>query len=459
MNLYKLLQHRAAQGRPVRVGLIGAGKFGSMFLAQARVTAGMHLVAIADLDVARARRALAATGWPAEQTAAASFAAALETGATHVSDDGPALISADGIEVVIDATGSPAAGILHAQACCRQGKHVVMVNVEADVLAGPLLARQAQQAGLVYSLAYGDQPALICELVDWARACGLPVVAAGKGTKHLPAFHGSTPDTVWSHFGITPEAAAAAGMNPKMFNSFVDGTKSGIEMAAVANGTGLTPAPEGLLFPACGVEQLAELLKPESDGGLLHHKGQVEVISCLEADGGPVDRDLRWGVYVVFEAPGDYTAHCFGEYGMATDASGRYSALYRPYHLIGLELGISVLSAVLRGEATGAATGWRGDVGAVAKRDLAAGEVLDGEGGYAVWGRLMTAADSLAAGALPIGLAHDVALTRPVAAGATLLWSDVTADETSNPVTVRREMERAFAPAAQNVSAESVAAQ
>jgi predicted homoserine dehydrogenase-like protein len=454
MNLYKLLQQRADQGRPVRVGLIGAGKFGSMFLAQARVTAGVHLMAIADLDVDQARRALAATGWSAEQTTAASFAAALESGTTHVSDDGPALIAADGIDVVIDATGSPAAGILHAQACCRQGKHVVMVNVEADVLAGPLLARQAEQAGLVYSLAYGDQPALICELVDWARACGLPVVAAGKGTKHLPAYHGSTPDTVWGHFGITPEEAAAAGMNPKMFNSFVDGTKSGIEMAAVANSTGLTPAPGGLLFPPCGVEQLAERLKPESDGGLLHHKGQVEVISCLEGDGGPVDRDLRWGVYVVFEAPGDYTAHCFREYGMATDASGRYSALYRPYHLIGLELGISVLSAVLRGEATGAATGWRGDVGAVAKRDLAAGEVLDGEGGYAVWGRLMTAADSLAAGALPIGLAHGVALTRPVAAGATLRWSDVTADETSNPVMVRREMERAFAPRVESVAAQ-----
>ena len=213
------------------------------------------------------------------------------------------------------------------------------------------------------------------------------------------------------------------------------------------------------MFPPCGVEQLPELLKPHADGGLLHHKGQVEVISCLEGDGGSVERDLRWGVYVVFEAPGDYTAHCFGEYGMATDTSGRYSALYRPYHLIGLELGISVLSAVLRGEATGAATGWRGDVGAVAKRDLAVGEVLDGEGGYTVWGRLMTAADSLAAGALPIGLANQVALKRPVAAGTTLSWADVTADETSNPVTVRREMERAFAPPDQKLTAESVAAQ
>ena len=447
MNLYKLLQQRAAQGRPVRVGLIGAGKFGSMFLAQARVTAGMHLVAVADLDVARARRALAATGWPVERTTAASCAAALETGATHVSDDGPALIAAGGIEVVIDATGSPAAGIQHAQACCRQGKHVVMVNVEADVLAGPLLARQAEQAGLVYSLAYGDQPALICEQVDWARACGLHVVAAGKGTKHLPAFHGSTPDTVWSHYDITDAAAAAAGMNPKMFNSFVDGTKSGIEMAAVANATGLTPAPEGLLFPPCSVDQLPELLKPAADGGLLHHKGQVEVISCLEGDGGPVDRDLRWGVYVVFEAPGDYTAHCFGQYGMATDTSGRYSALYRPYHLIGLELAISVLSAALRGEATGAATGWRGDVAAVAKRDLAAGEVLDGEGGYTVWGRLMTAADSLAAGTLPIGLAQGFALKRPIVAGEAIGWADVTIDADDATVRTRREMERTFAPA------------
>ena len=446
MNLYRLLQERAASGRPVRVGLIGAGKFGTMFLAQARTTPGLHLMAVADLDVERAYQALATTGWPAEAVGARSFGEALEKGATHVTEDSAALIAADGIEVVIEATGHPPAGLAHARACCAAGKHLVMVNVEADVLAGPLIAREFERAGLVYSLAYGDQPAMICELVDWARAAGFEVVAAGKGTKYLPAFHASTPETVWGHYGIAPERAAAGGMNPQMFNSFIDGTKSAIEMAAVANATGLTPAPGGLVFPPCGVDDLPRVLRPENEGGTLHHKGQVEVISSLERDGRDVERDLRWGVYVVFEAPSDYVERCFAEYGLVTDASGRYSATYKPFHLIGLELGISVLSAALRGEATGAATGFRGDVVAVAKRDLVAGETLDGEGGYRVWGRLMPAADSLAAGALPLGLAHGVDLTRDVAAGAVVTRADVALDESAEPVRIRAEMERAFAP-------------
>ena len=446
MNLHRLLQARAAAGRPLRAGLIGAGKFGAMFLAQAREIAGLHVLAVADLDPARARAALAATGWPEAQCAAGSPAVALETGATHVTDDVPALIAADGLEVVIEATGDPAAGLAHARAARRAGTHVVMVNVEADVLAGPLLAREAAAAGLVYSLAYGDQPALICEQVDWARACGLPVVAAGKGTKYLPAYHDSTPETVWDHYGLTPEQAAAGGLNPKMFNSFLDGTKSAIEMAAVANATGLSAPSAGLGFPPASVERLAEVLKPRAEGGALEAKGQVEVVSCLERDGAAIERDLRWGTYVVFEAPGDYAARCFKEYGLVTDSSGRYSALYRPYHLIGLELPVSVLSAALRGEPTGAPAAFRADVAAVAKRDLAAGEVLDGEGGSTVWGRLLPAADSLAQGALPIGLAHGVALTRPVAKGEMLTHRDVVMDSGSPAVAVRREMEAAFAP-------------
>jgi predicted homoserine dehydrogenase-like protein len=301
---------------------------------------------------------------------------------------------------------------------------------------------------VVYSLAYGDQPALICEMVDWARACGFAVVAAGKGTKYLPAYHASTPDTVWGHYGLTPEQAAAGGMNPQMFNSFLDGTKSGIEMAAVANATGLVPPADGLAFPPCGVDDLPHVLRPRADGGQLAAKGQVEVVSSLERDGRPVARDLRWGVYAVFEAPSDYAARCFAEYGLRTDSTGRYAAMYKPYHLIGLELGISVASAALRGEATGAPAGFRGDVVATAKRDLAAGEILDGEGGYTVWGRLYPAAASLVLGGLPIGLAHGVKLVRPVAVGSPLTWADVAVDETAEPVRVRREMERSFAPEA-----------
>ena len=444
MNLAAKLRARAEAGRPVRIGLIGAGKFGSMFLAQAPRTPGFHVAAIADLSPRRACEALERVGWLREQYQAASIADAVKRGATFVTDDAAAMIAASGIEVVIDATGHPPSGIRHALLCCAEGKHIVMVNVEADVLAGPLLARRAAAAGIVYSMAYGDQPALIAELVDWARAAGFDVVAAGKGTKYLPAYHASTPDTVWGHYGLTAEAAELGGMNPQMFNSFLDGTKSAIEMAAVANATGLVPAPEGLGFPACGVDDLPRLLKPKSDGGVLARKGQVEVISSLERDGRPVFRDLRWGVYVTFEAPSDYVRRCFAEYGLVTDPSGRYAAMYKPYHLIGLELGISVASAALRGEATGAATGFRGDAVATAKRDLRPGEALDGEGGYTVYGKLMPAGDSLALGALPIGLAQGVTLIRAVMAGAPLRWADVAADESDQAVQVRREMEALF---------------
>jgi predicted homoserine dehydrogenase-like protein len=233
-------------------------------------------------------------------------------------------------------------------------------------------------------------------------------------------------------------------MNPKMFNSFLDGTKSAIEMAAVSNATGLTPADDGLSFPPCGVHDLPRVLRPKADGGRLDHMGQVEVISSEERDGRHVMGDLRWGVYVTFRAPTDYAARCFGEYGLVTDPSGRYSAMYKPFHLIGLELGISVASAALRGEATGAPTGFRGDAVATAKRDLAAGEILDGEGGFTVWGKLMPADKSLSLGGLPIGLAHGVKLVRPVAEGAPVTWTDVEINETGEAVRVRRDMERMF---------------
>ena len=443
MNLHRLLAERAAAGRPLRVALIGAGKFGSMFLSQAPRSQGLHVVAVADLNPARARESLARVGWPAERCAAASLDAAVKTGGTWITDDAEAAIAAGPVEVVIDATGSPAAGIRHVLACCRHGKHVVMVNVEADALAGPLLARRAREAGIVYSLAYGDQPALICELVDWARTAGFEVVAAGKGTKYLPAYHASTPDTVWGHYGFTPEMVAGGDFNAQMFNSFLDGTKSAIEMAAVANATGLAPAPDGLAFPPCGVDDLARVLRPRAEGGQLSHRGQVEVISSLERDGRPVYRDLRWGVYVTFAADSDYVRRCFREYGLVTDDTGNYSAMYKPFHLIGLELAISVASAGLRGEPTGCPSGFRGDVVATAKRNLRSGETLDGEGGHTVYGKLMPAADSLASGGLPLGLAHGVALKRAVAAGRAVGWDDVDWRE-NDAVRLRREMETQF---------------
>jgi predicted homoserine dehydrogenase-like protein len=421
MNLAALLRKRDDAGRPVRVGLIGCGKFGTMFAAQAPHTPGLALAAVADLRPERARANLLAAGWPADAL-------------PRVHEDAAAVLDDPSLEVVIEATGDPIGGVGHALGAIAAGKHVVMVNVEADVLVGPALAARAAKAGVVHSLAYGDQPALICELVDWARTAGLEVVAAGKGTKYLPRFHASTPDTVWEHYGRTPDEARAAGMNAKMFNSFLDGTKSSIEMAAVANATGLEVPADGLAFPPCGAAHLPLVLRPAADGGCLARAGMVEVVSSVERDGRPVVGDLRWGVYVVFAAPSNYARRCFAEYGLITSPCGRYAALWRPYHLIGLELGISVASVALRGEPTGAPAAWRGEVVATAKRDLAAGEVLDGEGGYCVWGRLMPAGAARAADALPIGLAQGARLSRPVATGGAVRMADVTL---AVPATVR----------------------
>jgi len=444
MNLHTLLEARAADRRPVRVAMIGAGKFGSMYLSQARRTPGIQILALADLAPDRARASLARVGWEAGRYDAKSLDDAATHGTTFITDDAMAAIAHPAIDVVIDATGHPAAGVSHVLACCKHGKHIVMVNVEADALAGPLLAQRAREAGVVYSLAYGDQPALICEQVDWARAAGFEVIAAGKGTKYLPAYHASTPKTVWGHYGFSDEMVAKGDFNAQMFNSFLDGTKSGLEMAAVANATGLTPAPQGLSFPPCGVDDLPRVLRPKSVGGMLDHAGQVEVISSLERDGRPVFRDLRWGVYVTFAAGHDYVRKCFHEYGIVTDPTGEYAAMYKPSHLIGLELGISVASVALRKEPTGVATGWRGDCVATAKRALKSGEMLDGEGGYTVWGKLMSARDSAAKKAVPIGLGHRVKLKRDIPEGQTVSWDDIEYDTSSEAVRIRREMEKSF---------------
>jgi len=444
VNLHALLLEREAAGRPVTVGLIGAGKFGTMFLTQVRRTRGMHLVGLADLNVERARSQLATAGWESEAFTSPNLGDAHKTRRTHVTADADTLINFPDIEVIVEATGDPKTGIRFALAAIEHGKQIVMVNVEADAVAGPLLARKAKNAGVVYSLAWGDQPALICEHVDWARACGFNVIAAGKGTRYEPSYHQSTPDTVWDILDQYLQITDRASINPKMFNSFVDGTKSAIEMTAVCNATGLEPQSEGLSFPPATRFELADVCKPKSAGGSLEKSGVTEVVSSVYRDGNDVPHHLALGTYVVFEGESDYARRCFREYHLLPDQSGRFAALYRPIHMIGLELGISVASASLRKEPTGAPTGFRSDVVATAKRALKAGEMLDGEGGFCVWGRQTPAERSLEQGLLPLGLAQNVRLKRDVALGAPLTWDDVAYDSNDSAVKVRREMEAAF---------------
>ncbi|WP_447773901.1 NAD(P)H-dependent oxidoreductase [Variovorax boronicumulans] len=453
MSLHTRLQQRAAEGRPIRIGLIGAGKFGAMYLAQIPRTPGVQLVAIADLSPAAARVNLERVGWQAERSNAGSVHEALKTGATWITDDWQAVTREPSIDIVVECTGNPIAAVDHCLDAFAHGKHVVNVTVEADAFCGPLLAHKAQQAGVVYSLAFGDQPALICDLVDWARTCGFPVVAAGRGHKWLPHFTESTPETVWGNYGLTPEQAKRGGLNPKMFNSFLDGSKPSIESSAVANATGLGVPSDGLLYPPASVEDIPFVTRPKSEGGVLERKGMVEVISSLEADGRKIPYDIRMGVWVTVEAETDYIKNCFEEYNAHTDPSGRYFTLYKRWHLIGLEVGMSVASVALRGEPTGVATGWNADVVATAKRDLAAGEMLDGEGGYTVWGKLLPAERSLRLGGLPLGLAHNVKLVRPVKKGQSLSWADVAMDTTTAAYRLRQEMEALFTPAVRDRAA------
>ncbi|MDP6330862.1 MAG: flagellar biosynthesis protein FlgA [SAR324 cluster bacterium] len=444
MSLFQKLQKRAEQNKPVRVGLIGAGKFGSMYLSQVPQTPGVSVAGVVDLSPSRARSNLLKVGWSESNISSTSLDDAIREGTTYVSDDWEGLVKHPAIDVVVESTGSPPDAVEHILASFANGKHVVNVTVEADAFCGPLLAQRATSAGVVYSLAFGDQPALICDLVDWARTCGFPVVAAGRGHKWLPHFSESTPETVWEHYGLTPEQAQRGGLNPKMFNSFLDGSKPAIESTAVANATGLTVPSDGLLYPPGSIADIPSITRPRNEGGVLEKKGMVEVISSLQPDGTPIDYDIRMGVWVTVEAETEYIKNCFEEYNAHTDPSGKYFTLYKRWHLIGLEVGMSVASVALRQEATGVAQNWVADVASTAKRDLHPGDTLDGEGGYTVWGKLLPASTSLKKGAVPLGLAHQVKVLRDVSKGSVVTWNDVSMDTSTRAYAFRKEFEKEF---------------
>ena len=404
-----------------------------MFLSQAPYTKGLNVFTICDLNIDKAKKACREVGWSEDQINNIIF-----------TEDFEKAINNDEVDVVVEATGHPSSGIKHARTCFKYGKHVIMVNVEADVLAGPSLSAEANSAEVVFSMAYGDQPSLTLEIIEWARASGFKVTAAGKGTKYMPEYHYSTPKTVWDHYGLTSDEAEKAGMNSKMFNSFLDGTKSSLEMSAIANASGLNVPNNGLLFPPCGMDDLASLLKEKNKGGILEKNEQVEVVSSLERDGRPVFKDLRWGVYAVLQAPNDYAASCFKQYGMNTDQSGEFSAMYKPFHLIGMELNTSIFSAALLKLPTGQTKYFKGDVVSVSKRNLKKGEKLDGEGGFTVWGKLIPASTSLNLQALPIGLANDMYLKNDIDKDKILTWNDVEFDSNDEIINYRHQMENKF---------------
>ncbi len=400
MFLHTKLENRK---KPIRIAFIGCGKFVSMFLAQYNHLDKIKIDSIVDLNIDQAKQNCSKSGLDKSTINDINFSKSLNE------------ILDRNIEIFIEATGNPIVGTVHAVKIIKNKRNIILVNVEADITCGKYLSDLAKENNVICSMAYGDQPSLILEQVEWARLNGFSVVCAGKGTKYHPTFEYSTPDTVWAHYGLTKERAEIeSGMNPKMFNSFLCGDKSAIEMCAVSNAANLKCPINGLTFPPIGVYDIAKTLIPKTDGGIIDFDGQVEVISSIDIDKKDISNDLRWGVYIVIKAQNEYVKNCFKDYGMVTDNSGTYSAIWRPYHYIGLELAQSIYSIALDNRATGFTKYYNADVASYAKKDLEVGEKLDGEGGFCARGRLITSKKSKSEKILPLGLTDNAILKRKI---------------------------------------------
>ena len=400
MFLHTKLENRK---EPIRIAFIGCGKFVSMFLAQYNHLDKIQIDSIVDLNIEQAKNNCSNSGLDETTISEINFSKSLDE------------ILDRNIEIFIEATGNPIVGTVHAVKIIKNKKHVILVNVEADITCGKYLSDIAKENGVICSMAYGDQPSLIIEQIEWARLNGFSVVCAGKGTKYHPTFEYSTPDTVWGHYGLTKERAEKeSGMNPKMFNSFLCGDKSAIEMCAVSNAANLKCPINGLTFPPIGVYDIAKKLIPKQEGGLIDFDGQVEVISSIDLDKNDIPNDLRWGVYIVIKAKNEYVKNCFKDYGMVTDSSGNYSAIWRPYHYIGLELAQSIYSIALDNKATGFTKKYNADVASYAKKDLKIGDKLDGEGGFCARGKLITSQKSKDEKILPLGLTDNAILKKNI---------------------------------------------
>jgi predicted homoserine dehydrogenase-like protein len=411
MFLHTKLENRK---EPIRIAFIGCGKFVSMFLAQYSHLDKIQIDSIVDLDMDRAKKNCINSGLNSSLVNEINFTNSLDN------------ILDRNIEIFIEATGNPIIGTVHATKIIKNKKNIILVNVEADITCGKYLSDLAKENNVICSMAYGDQPSLILEQIEWARLNGFSVVCAGKGTKYHPAFEYSTPDTVWGHYGLTKERAEIeSGMNPKMFNSFLCGDKSAIEMCAVSNAANLKCPINGLTFPSVGVYDIAKKMIPKSVGGLIDFDGQVEVISSIDFDKKEIPNDLRWGVYIVIKAQNEYVKNCFKDYGMVTDSSGNYSAIWRPYHYIGLELAQSIYSIALDNRATGFTKNYNADVASYAKKDLKKGDMLDGEGGFCARGRLVTSEKSKKEEILPLGLTDNAVLKRDVNKDSIIKLKDV----------------------------------
>jgi predicted homoserine dehydrogenase-like protein len=404
----RLLDRQSSTGRPVRVGLVGAGQMGRGFVAQVRRIAGMEVVAVADIDVQRATGALKSAGVENVITGDDHdklTSVVADGGTVAVSDS--TLLTALPVDMVIDATGVPEIGAQIALRSLLGGKHVGLLNVETDITVGWLLSRIAAQSGTVYTLCRGDEPAETLKLVEFARDLAFDVVCAGKG-KNNPLRPHDTPTS------LTAEANSKK-MNPKMLCSFVDGSKAMIEMAALANAADLGVSKRGMSGYETTVPELHNVFKPSADGGILDRSGVVDFAT------GPVAP----GVFVVARSDEHTVVEEMDYLGMG---AGPYYSFYRPYHLASIEAPLSIPAAVLDGISDIHPRAWRAEVAAGTKRPLKAGEAIDGIGGEAVYGMIDSAETAREERLVPLGLLAGARLARDVDVDHILTYDDVELD-------------------------------
>lgn len=427
----QLLAERAANDDPIRVGIIGAGKFGGGTIAQISLMRGMEVAVVADLDLSHARTAFSAsriaTGELQTATTANDIDDVIRAGKRAVTGDGLLVCQSELVDVVVEATGIPEVGARMAYEAITCGKHVVMVNVEADVTIGPILRRLADSAGVVYTCVDGDQPGCTMNIVEWARALGFEIVAAGRGTVLLDDDRAGTPDTVPERFGFDEETLQRRSINLKMFNTFRDGTKSQVEMVALANMAGLVPDVRGMHEPSVNLADIPERFSLREEGGLLSQSGVIELANSVADDGKtPLPNPLNMGVFAVIRTEHPFIQEDLKMYHLYPGGNGNNYLLYRPYHLVAVEAPISIAQAVLLNQATGSPLPTpMAEVITVAKRPLEEGETLDGGGGYTVNGLAEKASIARDERLLPLGLAYGARLKTDVEQGAAITYDMV----------------------------------
>lgn len=413
-------------GRPIRIGLIGSGEMGTDIVTQCRQMTGIAVAAIAEINLDAAKKALRIAGLPEDGHATAetstSCDTALESGKVAITQDAQLVCASPHIDVVIDATGKPAVGAEIGLAAMEHGKHLVMMNVEADVTIGAYLAHEAKRLGVVYTLGAGDEPSSTMELVNFVTGLGYPIVAAGKG-KNNPLNIDATPD-------LYMDEAKRRNMNPRMLVEFVDGSKTMVEMAAIANATGLVPDCPGMHGPAAMLTDLEKVLCPKEDGGVLSRKGVVDY---------SIGKGVAPGVFVIAEMAHPRVRERMHDLKLGP---GPYYTFYRPYHLTSLEVPLSCARAVLYRSADMQPLAVpHAEVCAVAKRDLKPGERLDAIGEYTYRAWIMTREDAAAAMAIPCGLLEGGRTAAAVHKGELLTYRNCAADEGSRIVALRKRQD------------------